>query len=70
MAVGSRALKEARLDSMRRRRKKRDRVIPDLSVTENLEPNYVNLSKELPKNRYAVKSGVVEKQHLFRICLF
>ena len=48
MAVGSRALKEARLDSMRKRRKKRDKVIPDLSVTENLEPNYINLSKELP----------------------
>ncbi len=48
MAVGSRALKEARLDSMRRRRKKRDKVIPDLSVTENPEPNYVNLGKELP----------------------
>jgi hypothetical protein len=47
MAVGSRALKEARLDSMRKRRKKRDRVIPDLSVTENLEPEFL-LTQEMP----------------------
>jgi hypothetical protein len=48
MAVGSRALKEARLDSMRRRRKKRDKVIPDLSVTENLDPEFLNLTQEMP----------------------
>jgi hypothetical protein len=48
MAVGSRALKEARLDSMRKRRKKRDKVIPDLSVTENLEPEFLNLIQEMP----------------------
>ncbi len=48
MAVGSRALKEARLDSMRKRRKKRDKVIPDLSVTENLEPEFLNLTQEMP----------------------
>jgi hypothetical protein len=48
MAVGSRALKEVRLDSMRRRRKKRDKVIPNLSVTENLEPESLNLTQELP----------------------
>jgi hypothetical protein len=48
MAVGSRALKEARLDSMRGRRKKRDKVIPDLSVTENLEPESINLTQRLP----------------------
>ena len=48
MAVGSRALKEARLDSMRRRRKKREKVIPDLSVTENLEPKFLNLTQEMP----------------------
>ena len=56
MAVGSRALKEARLDSMRKRRKKRGKVIPDLSVTENLEPNYVNLSKELPITEEPLRS--------------
>ena len=48
MAVRSRALKEARLDSMRKRRKKRDKVIPDLSVTENLEPEFLNLTQEMP----------------------
>lgn len=48
MAVGSRALKEARLDSMRKRRKKRDKVIPELSVTENLEPEFLNLTQEMP----------------------
>ena len=48
MAVGSRALKEAKLDSMRKRRKKKDKVIPDLSVTENLEPEFLNLTQEMP----------------------
>lgn len=58
MAVGSRALKEARLDSMRRRRKKRDKVIPDLSVTENLEPEFLNLIQEMPMEEQLLPQGI------------
>jgi hypothetical protein len=58
MAVGSRALKEARLDSMRRRRKKRDKVIPDLSVTENLEPEFLNLTQEMPMEEQLLPQGI------------
>ena len=48
MAVGSRVLKEAKLNNLTRRRKRTRKAISDLSVADNLEPNYINLSKELP----------------------
>ncbi|MBM3210944.1 hypothetical protein FJZ33_01905, partial [Candidatus Poribacteria bacterium] len=41
-------MKEAKLESVRKRRKRGRQSLPDLSVAENLEPNYINLSKELP----------------------
>jgi len=48
MAVGSRALKEAKLESLRKRRKRGQQSLPDLSVAENLEPEFLNLTQELP----------------------
>ena len=48
MAVGSRALKEARLNNLTRRRKRTKKAMPDLSVTENLEPEFLNLTQKLP----------------------
>lgn len=48
MAVGSRALKEAKLESLRKRRKRGQQSLPDLSVAENLEPESLNLTQELP----------------------
>lgn len=48
MAVGSRALKEAKLESVRKRRKRGRQSLPDLSVAENLEPEFLNLTQELP----------------------
>ena len=48
MAVGSRALKEARLNNLTRRRKRTKKAMPDLSVTDNLEPEFLNLTQALP----------------------
>ncbi|MGL5713657.1 MAG: hypothetical protein ACRCX2_11610 [Paraclostridium sp.] len=64
MAVGSRALKEARLNNLTRRRKRTKKAMPDLSVTENLEPNYINLSKELPLIKEKVNKRKRKEQEI------
>jgi hypothetical protein len=48
MTVGSRALKEARLNNLTRRRKRTKKAMPDLSVTDNSEPEFLNLTQALP----------------------
>ena len=47
MAVGSRALKEAKLESVKKRRKRGQQSLSDLSVAENLEPESLNLTQEM-----------------------
>jgi hypothetical protein len=48
MAVGSRALKEAKLNKAVKRQTKKEKDIADLSILENLEPEFLNLAQGMP----------------------
>jgi len=48
MAVGSRALKEAKLNKAVKRQTKKEKDIADLSILENLEPEFLNFAQEMP----------------------
>ena len=48
MPISSRALKEARFNTLVKRRKKKEQEIEDLSVLPFIDPNYYNLGTSIP----------------------